>query len=101
MVKDCCCKDIHRDTCYAIRYPNSNPLDADYHETCECPCHDQYDDDECDCHDCNDEIIDDDDMDTMADDYKLMSEIAREERESDLDKANREGWKQEDGNWDD
>jgi hypothetical protein len=48
-IKDCCCKDIHRDTCFALRYPNYSPLYGQYKETCECSCHDQYDDDECDC----------------------------------------------------
>lgn len=83
-IKDCCCKDVHRDTCYAIRYPNYNPdpLSTDRPETCECPCHDQYDDDECDCYDCIDgEVVDNDDRDTMQDDYKLMSELARGEED--------------------
>lgn len=56
-IKDCCCKDIHRDICYAIRYPNYNWMEAEHPETCECPCHDQYDDDECDCYDCQDERV--------------------------------------------
>lgn len=55
MDKDCCCKDIHRETCFYLRYPNVNPLESV--EVCECPCHDQYDEDECDCYECNDERI--------------------------------------------
>ena len=93
-MEGCACKDVHRDTCLAIRYPNYNFLESDHPETCECSCHDKYDDEECDCYDCNDEIIDEDDRLEMKDDYKLMSEIAREERKAELDKENHESWKQ-------
>jgi hypothetical protein len=97
---DCCCKDIHRDTCFAIRYPEIkyDPCDA-HPETCECPCHDQYDNDECDCYDCHYDTNDDDIID--ADDI-MREEISQEEFLSDLDRENREDWiKQEDGDWDD
>ena len=52
----CACAHKDRQVCYAIRYPNKNPMEWTALDVCECPCHDRYDDD-CDCHECNDEVI--------------------------------------------
>jgi hypothetical protein len=47
--KDCACLDIHRDTYFALRNPGVYDFGTEIPETCECPCHDQYDDQERDC----------------------------------------------------
>ena len=75
--KDCCCKDIHRDTCFAIRYPNYDFLHAEHPETCECSCHDQYDEDECGCYDSD--YPTKEDIEELKDDYELMKQLADDE----------------------
>ena len=57
MDKDCACLDTDRQTCFALRYPEKNPMEWTASDVCECPCHDRYDEEECDCHECNDRRI--------------------------------------------
>lgn len=40
----CACVDKNRQSCFAIRYPEKNPMEWTASDTCDCPCHDKYDD---------------------------------------------------------